>query len=104
MPELAVGDLRVLVCVDHEDLGMTLHMRRGRVEMQRAEALAERHVLFRGHRPLVAEEDHRVFVERVEDLVPLIVGQRLRKVHAANLGADDRRAGRDLNGSIVHGS
>ena len=78
MPELAVSDLRVLVRVDDEHLGVPFHVRRGGMDVQGAEPFAERDVLLRGHRYLlVAEEDDRVAVKRVAHFAPLVVRQRV---------------------------
>ena len=40
---------------------------------------------------LVAEEDDAVLRQRAMDLVHLVVRQRRRQIHAADLRADDRR-------------
>src|SRR5215475_6141820 len=79
-------------------------MRRGRVNVQFAEAAAERKML-RGRDVLVAKEDHEIFGERAMDFIhlpvrALIVGDEPADIDAGNLGADDRGELFDRDGFV----
>ena len=53
---------------------------------------------------LVAEEDDAVSNNGVMHLLNLSIGERPGEIDIADLGADMRRAGRDGNGVVAHGS
>jgi hypothetical protein len=69
--------------------------------VQLAEAPPER-LLLLGRQPLVAEEDHPVVDERVVDLLEGPRVERLREVHAPDLGADVGRELLDADRLVCH--
>src|SRR5437762_8564943 len=76
-------------------------VRRGRMDRQFAEHAAEALVLVMGQL-LAAEEHDEVFHQRVVHFVELLVAERVRQVHAADLSADMRRQLPDLDRLIRH--
>jgi hypothetical protein len=72
--------------------------------IQGAEVTPERQMLFL-RQVLVAEEDHAVFGQRPVDFIQLMIGQRRRQIHPADLRPDDRRqlvdADRLIRGWII---
>ena len=55
--------------------------------LERPEALAECQLLL-VREPLVAEDEHRVLLERLEDRAESRRGERLREIHSLDLRAD----------------
>lgn len=82
---------------DLEDLRVARHALHIGMDVERAPALAEGDVLV-GREGLVAEEDDVVLEEGLVDVVELRVGERLRQVHAFDLGAEMGREGLDGDG------
>ena len=68
---------------------------------RRAEAAAERDMLLDGQR-LVAKEDREIGHQRVVDFLELLVAERLRQIHAGDLGADRRGQFPHLDRVIRH--
>ena len=87
MPTIACGVGGIGGGLDRENLRVApvgvLH----RMHMQRAEPAAKRLVLLTVEM-LVAEHQHLPIPPSIADVLGLLVGQRLRQVHAAHFGAD----------------
>jgi hypothetical protein len=99
---LAGDEARILVGLDHQDLGIgALPARRrpgvigGRglgvigVDVQRPEHPREA-LVFGDGEPLIAEDQHVMGVQRRRDARELAVGQRPREIDAADLRPDHR--------------
>ena len=91
VPAVAVGDFRVGIGVNDEDLGMAMQMGCSRMLMQFAKLAGERDVLIRGQARLVAEEQHLMFREQYSQL-SVFVGGSSGEISAENFGADHRCA------------
>ena len=82
--------------VEHVDLGIVVVLRLEGRDLDRAEMPREGDVV-RLRQVLVAEEEHEVGVERVAERFDGLVREGLRQIDAADLGADLRRDGEDLD-------
>ena len=89
VPAFAVGTRRVFVGADDHQFTVPRRMRRGRVDVQFAEAAAEIQMLLR-RQILVAEEDHQVFGEGALNFGERGVAQWLGQIHPADFRPDHR--------------
>ena len=81
MPATPEVDLVGGLLDDFHDFRLACHAGHIGMDVQRAEARTEGHLLRRGQ-GLVAEKDHLMFDQRLADRGDGIVAQRLAEVHA----------------------
>src|SRR5205807_7457846 len=74
---------------------------RGRMQMQLAEAAAERLVLLMGQR-LVAKEDHQIIHQGIVDFLEGLVAEGLGKIDARDFRTDCRRELSHFDGLVSH--
>jgi hypothetical protein len=95
VPNFAASDLLgCFVVVKHPHQRMLLHFARGRaraadVIVQISKMLSELDQV-RGGNALVAKEQHKIFPDRIVQLLDLKAAERLRQVDVADLCADVR--------------
>src|SRR5438874_4470312 len=88
--------------MSHQYLGLAIgRLRRGRVNGQFAKETPERLVLVMVER-LVAEEDDKIFHQRVVHFLELLIAERTRQVDSADFRADMRRQLSDLDRLVGH--
>jgi hypothetical protein len=103
VPELAVGDLRLAMRVNDEDLRVAGHLRRCRVHVELAKHPADRHVHRRRNFRLLLEEQHAVAEKRGAHLLIGLGVETVRQIDPAHFAAQRRRERRDLNPAAGRG-